>query len=164
VSNTGTLHFLCGKMASGKSTLATRLAAEHGAVLISEDVWLQRLYPVEISGFDDYLKYSARLKTVVAPHVSDLLQRGLNVVLDFPANVPKTRLWIRGLFEAARVPHILHFVDTPDERCLEQLQQRNRDRPEGSMEMTVEQFHAITALFRPPEPSENFEVRRYASP
>lgn len=32
------LHILCGKMASGKSTLSKKLRDEHHAILISEDV------------------------------------------------------------------------------------------------------------------------------
>ena len=60
-----TLHLLCGKIASGKSTLAKTLATEHAAIVLSEDQWLASLYPAEIralpttcavpSGFVEYL-------------------------------------------------------------------------------------------------------------
>ncbi len=43
-----TLHFLCGKLASGKTTLAQQIAKENHAVLISEDIWLSKLFPGEI--------------------------------------------------------------------------------------------------------------------
>lgn len=156
-----TLHFLCGKMAAGKSTLARELAERHGAVLISEDIWLQRLYPDEIGTFEDYLKYSRRLKLVVAPHAADLLRAGLSVVLDFPANVPVTRGWIRSIFERAEANHLLHWIDSPDEACLERLAIRNRELPEGSKEMSEAAFHAITALFVAPAVEEGFTVRKY---
>lgn len=157
-----TLHFLCGKMAAGKSTLAKRLAEEHGAILISEDIWLQRLYPEEIRTFEDYVQYSRRLKAVAGPHIEELLRLGMSVVLDFPANVPVTREWIRGLFERAAVPHLLHFVDTSNEDCLTRLAKRNRELPEGSKEMSEEAFHAITALFIAPTEAEGFTIRRYS--
>ncbi|MEX0871186.1 MAG: ATP-binding protein [Aquisalimonadaceae bacterium] len=156
--NTPTLHFLCGKLAAGKTTLAREIAAEHGAVLICEDIWLQRLFPTDIADFNDYLTYSARLKRVVAPHVRELLAIGQSVVLDFPANVPETRQWIRSIFEAANADHVLHFVDTPNRKCIEQMQRRNQERPEGSVETTVEQFERITSFFRPPAPEEGFNV------
>ena len=38
-----TLHFICGKAASGKTTLARDLAARHAAVLFGEDEWLTLL-------------------------------------------------------------------------------------------------------------------------
>jgi predicted kinase len=59
MSQTPTLHVLCGKLASGKTTLARRIAYENGAVSVSEDVWLSRLCPEEIATFEDYLVYDA---------------------------------------------------------------------------------------------------------
>jgi predicted kinase len=148
-------------MAAGKSTLAKKLAEQHGAILICEDLWLQQLYPTEIRGFDDYLVYARRLKAVIAPHVKALLAQGLSVVLDFPANVPAQRAWFRELIAASGADHLMHFVDPGRERCIEQLEQRNREQPPGSMPMSVEQFEAISALFVAPADDEGFELRTY---
>lgn len=156
-----TLHFMCVKMASGKGTLSRRLAERHGAVLICEDIWLQQLYPDEIPGFDDYLARARRLKAVIAPHVAQLLRAGVSVMMDFPANVPAQRAWFRALLDETGADHVMHFVDTPRARCIEQLHRRNRDKPPGSMAMTVEQFEAISALFVPPAPEEGFTIRTY---
>jgi len=43
-----TLHLLCGKIASGKSTLSAQLGALPGSVIISEDDWLATLYANEM--------------------------------------------------------------------------------------------------------------------
>jgi predicted kinase len=154
-----TLHFMCGKMAAGKSTLARKLAEQHKAILICEDIWLQQLYPTEIQAFDDYIVYARRLKAVLAPHVRSLLAQGLSVVLDFPANVPAQRAWFRSLIDDSGIDHVMHFVDTIHGRCIEQLHQRNREQPPGSMLMSVEQFEAISALFVPPGEDEGFRVQ-----
>ncbi|CUI95915.1 Uncharacterised protein [Achromobacter xylosoxidans] len=53
-SPTPTLHFLCGKIGAGKSTLAARLASRPDTLLISEDAWLAALYPGEILSVADY--------------------------------------------------------------------------------------------------------------
>jgi predicted kinase len=156
-----TLHFLCGKMAAGKTTLARHLSFRYNAILVCEDIWLQRLYPEEITDFDSYLTYSARLKSVVGPHVEALLKHGVSVVLDYPANTPRSRAWVRGIFEAAEADHVLHFVDTPDERCLEQLERRNQEKPDGSVEMSAAQFETITGFFVAPQAHEGFKVRVY---
>src|SRR5271157_5120421 len=86
-----TLFLLCGKIAAGKSTLATKLATAPGTILISEDQWLARLYRPELTTFADYIQYSARLREAIGPHVEDLLRKGTSVVLDFPANTLKQR-------------------------------------------------------------------------
>ncbi|NEQ39215.1 MAG: ATP-binding protein [Okeania sp. SIO3I5] len=55
-----TLHFFCGKMAAGKSTLAKHLSEKHNALLLEEDNWLSQLYPGEITDISGYIKYSGR--------------------------------------------------------------------------------------------------------
>ena len=42
-----TLRLLCGRIASGKSTLATELSHGPRTVVIREDDWLQALYGAE---------------------------------------------------------------------------------------------------------------------
>lgn len=58
----GTLVFFCGKMGAGKSTKALEMTRDIDAIVISEDDWLAKLYPEEINNFNDYIKYSSRLK------------------------------------------------------------------------------------------------------
>ena len=155
------LHLFCGKMASGKTTLSKKLASDHNTVLISEDIWLSKLYSEEISTFDDYLRYSSRLKPVVSQHVQDILAQGISVVLDFPGNVPSQRQWFRSIFEAADVNHVLHYIVASDSLCKEQLQKRNSEQPEGSMIMSEAEFDYITSYFQPPIADEGFNIIRY---
>jgi len=157
-----TLHFFCGKMAAGKSTLARKIAAKTNAVLISEDVWLSTLYPAEINNFNDYLTYSARLKAIVLPHVQTLLRQGLSVVLDFPGNTPKQRAWFRSIFEPAIANHVLHSIEVSDERCKQQLRKRNQGKSEGAAFTTEAEFDAITQYFQPPTTAEGFNLKTYA--
>jgi len=58
----GMLTFFCGKMGAGKSTKSADIALKRNAVLLSEDEWLQSLYPNMISSLEDYIEYSNRLK------------------------------------------------------------------------------------------------------
>ena len=155
------LHFFCGKMASGKTTLSKKLASDQNAILISEDIWLSKLYPEEIRNFDDYLKYSSRLKSIVSQYVQGILARQTSVVLDFPGNVPSQRLWFRSIFEAAKVNHALHYIVASDSLCKEQLRRRNTEQPEGSMVMSEAEFDHITAYFQPPIADEGFNVIRH---
>ncbi len=65
----------------------------------------------------DYIRNSRRLREAVGPHIQDLLRIGVSVVLDFPANTPSIRAWMRTIFEAAGADHRLHYLDVPDEVC-----------------------------------------------
>jgi predicted kinase len=153
-----TLHFFCGKMAAGKSTLARKLAEENSAILLVEDEWLAQLFPSEIATISDYIKYAPRLKKVMLSHVIALLSRDVSIVLDFPANTVEQRQWFRGLYETAKVAHILHYLDVSDEVCKRQLKERSRGKPEGSAFTTDAEFEAITQYFQPPSNSEGFNM------
>ncbi|MEB3177783.1 MAG: ATP-binding protein [Nostocaceae cyanobacterium] len=156
-----TLHFLCGKLASGKTTLARQIATENHAILISEDIWLSKLFPGEISSLSDYINYSSRFRNAIAPHAESLLRHGMSVVFDFAGNVPKHRSWVRSIFESADADHLLHYIIASDTLCKAQLRIRNELKPEGSQYTTEEEFDEITKYFVPPSSEEGFIVKEY---
>jgi predicted kinase len=153
------LHFLCGKMAAGKSTLARQLAHEHKAVLLSEDHFLAILFPGEIHSIADYVKYSSRVKDALSQHIVSMLRSGIPVVLDFPANTRRQRQWFRQLVDDAQVAHQLHYLEVPDEVCKTQLKERSRNLPPGAPFTSEAEFDAITKYFEPPLAEEAFNVR-----
>ncbi len=85
------LLFVCGKMAAGKSTLSRELAARENAVLLVQDEFLERLFPVEIVDIPSFVKYSSRVRDALAPHIRSLLSKGISVMLDFPGNTRNQR-------------------------------------------------------------------------
>lgn len=153
--------FLCGKMAAGKSTLARQLAERERAILFEQDHWVETLFPNLIVNVATYLEYSGRINRLVAPQVVDLLQRGINVVLDFPGNTRNQRAWFRGIIDRAGADHELHFVDTPDEVSRAQLKARSAHLPPGTPWTTDADFDLIASHFKAPEPDERFNVIRH---
>lgn len=156
-----TLHFFCGKMAAGKSTLARKLANENGAILLIEDDWLSQLYPVEINTIADYIQYAPRLRNAISNHVISLLSHGVSVVMDFSANTVTQRQWFRELFIKSHAAHKLHFLDISDEICKRQLRKRSEGKPEGAAFTSESEFEAITRYFQPPLDSEGFNLVKY---
>jgi predicted kinase len=159
----GTLHFISGRLAAGKTTLARRLVAEHHAVLFCEDVWLSKLSD-GISSFDDYLKWSRRCRLLMGPLIIDILRAGASVVLDFAGNRIDERAWARSLSEQAGSPHLLHFLDVDEEECLRRLLMRNQHKPEGLYfaSTTETEFRAICKYFQVPTPEEGLTITTYS--
>lgn len=158
-----TLHFICGKLASGKTTLARRIANETGAIIICEDEWLTRLFTGQIKTFRDYLDCSRRLRGLLGGHVQALLRSGVSVAFDFAGNTPQERQWVRSLFDGAGAAHRLHYLSASDDVCKAQLRHRNETRPEGLYwaSTTEAEFDEITRYFVAPDPAEGFEVVGY---
>lgn len=151
------LHLMSGKIASGKSTLAKRLAAEGDAILLSEDHWLARLYPDQIKSVTDYVRLARQIREVVGPLVIDLLKAGVTVVLDFPGNTPQDRQWLRSLADSAEVLHRVHYIELDDETCRNRLHLRNR-RAEHEFAATDAEFDLITRYFRAPDKDEGLQI------
>jgi predicted kinase len=151
------LHLFCGKIASGKSTLATRFAQEPNSVLISQDGWLAQLFPGEIKTLPDYVRCSGRLRNAMGPHITSLLRLNVSVSLDFPANTRAARTWMRQIFEGAGVGHQLHYLDVPDELCLERLHLRNA-KGEHDYVVSDDEFFQFGEYFQPPETAEGFQL------
>ena len=157
------LTLLCGKMAAGKSTKAADLVASRSAILFSEDAWLSELYPGQIGSVDDYVKYSRLIKPVVKPLVQSLLRKELDVVMDFPANTPGQRAWLRSIFEEVGAPHELIYLDVSDELCLENLSKRRAEQPDRAATDTEEMFRAMSCYFSEPSEDEGFNIIRLSA-
>jgi predicted kinase len=161
-SAAGSLHFICGKAASGKTTLARELALRYAAVPFIEDEWLV-LLETEINGLADFVRHSRRLRAALAPLVLRLLRLGVSVVLDFAGNTVPERAWIRSLFESAGADHVLHYIVASNELCKARLRLRNDTKPDGLYYgyVSEELFDKVTQYFMPPSDEENFNVTRY---
>ena len=155
------LYFMCGKMAAGKSTHARELARTKNAVIFVQDEILSALYPGEIGDIEGFVKYSARVRDALSLHITELLSRGVSVVLDFPGNTRAQRQWFRGLIEAAGAEHELHYIDAANDLCKRQLRLRSQGLPAGSPWTTDAEFDAITAYFQAPTEDERFNVIRH---
>ncbi len=98
--------------------------------------------------------HAQRVRAVVGPLVTELLAQGQPVALDFPANIPTARDWLRSLAEAAGACPVLHHLDVPDPTCLAHIAARNRERPEGSPPLTPTDFPHSSSFFQPPRREE----------
>jgi predicted kinase len=136
------LHLLCGKIASGKSTLSAKLGSSPGTVIVSEDRWLAALFTMK-------------------PHLVSLLKAGLSVVLDFPANTQTNREWMMSIIKESGASNQLHYLKVSDEVCKSRLRARNA---EGVHEFSAsdQQFDIITRYFEEPTADEGFDITEYS--
>jgi len=156
--NNAVLHLLCGRIAAGKSTLAKSLARRHNAVLISEDAYLSALLTDPIQNFQDYQNYSQRFQALIKPTCLDMLERGNPVVLDFPANSPSSRQWLKELIAHTNVRHLLHYLTASNQECWQQFQQRKQTHGANASPIADGAFEEINHYFEPPDVTEGFNV------
>ena len=148
-----------GKMGAGKSTKSKQVSQKRNAVLISEDEWLSKLYPNQITSFDDYIHYSSLLKPLVKSHVLDILKTGTSVVMDFPANTVNQRKWFKELISEANAPNELIYINVSNDICLKQIEKRRIEIPERAIYDTESMFIEVTKYFQEPDQSEGFNIQ-----
>ncbi len=154
-----TLHFIYGLPGAGKTRLGRALAEHHRGVFLCEDEWLLSLGGT-ITTVAEYRAASQRVRAVMGPLATRMLEVGVPVVLDFAANTVRDRAWVRGLVEAAGAEHVLHVLDVPVDECRRRLHQRNAEQPPGLYfgHVADELFDAIVPHIVPPAPEEGFRV------
>ena len=157
-----TLHLICGKIAAGKSTLASKLEEEMACIRLSEDELLSSLYPNEITTLEQFRTRSSRLENALTPLVSDILLSGKDVVLDFHANTRKRRAWMRSIIEKSGCAHVLHVLNVADDVCKKRLRARNESN-EHAYQTSDEEFDQFSAYFEHPTEDEGFNIRIHES-
>jgi predicted kinase len=151
-----TLTLFCGLPGSGKTTLATRLAAAGRGVRICTDDWQAEL------GIDHAdLAAHERLQTVLYGHALELLRHGVDVILEdgLWQRVERVQKFSDGRAAGARIE--LHVFDVPIDTLWARLQQRNRHGAPGAHPVSWDELRWACSVFEPPTPEELATVDRY---
>jgi predicted kinase len=143
------LILICGLPASGKSTLARRLATERQAIRLDKDTWV-----ADLGGdvWDD--DFRVRVESLLWGLTQDLLAQGVSVILEWGhwARVERDekRLGARALGAGVE----LHYVTAPIDELLRRAQQRTAAGQWTADPMTREHFETWATIFQAPGEAE----------
>lgn len=115
---------ICGRIASGKTTYARRLCREGNAVLLSCDELMLTLYSADLGVRHD--EVAGRAQRYLYQKALELLKAGVSVVLDWGFWTAASRRYARNMFESRGFACELHYLNTPMEQILENIDRRNR--------------------------------------
>ena len=143
------LVLICGLPASGKSTLARRLAREIPAIRLDKDEWTTRLGR---DVWDD--EFRVRLERQLWALAQELLARGQSVILEWGhwARVERDekRLGARALGVGVE----LHHLEVPLDELVERARRRNVSGEWTAAPMTRAHFEQWATVFQPPDEDE----------
>lgn len=141
----------CGKICSGKSTYAARLRKELGAVLLSIDEIMLGLFGQHAGEMHD--EYVSRTEKYLLSKSVELIESGINVVLDWGAWTRAKRAEVRDFYDSRGIGYELHYLEVSDEIWKERIKKRNIAVSEGNADAYyVDENLAAKfgAVFEPP--------------
>jgi predicted kinase len=143
------LVLICGLPASGKSTLARRLAPIVPAVRLDKDDWATQL---GADVWDD--DFRVRLERQLWVLAQDLLARGQSVILEWGHWARMERDEKRLAARALGVGVELHYLDAPLEELIERAERRNASGEWTASPMTRAHFEMWATGFQAPDEEE----------
>ena len=162
----GKVILICGKIGSGKTTYANELAKRVNAVNISQDELMLGLFGAEFYRTEPkkYEEYCARVETYVKRKAGEAAKAGAIVICENGFWSRSERDGLRKLYSDMGVPCELHYIDTPQEQRLKNIERRNAEIRRGNSHFYLTGEQDIHHFFEIPDDSEiDVRVKQPAS-
>ena len=123
----GKVILVCGKVGSGKTTYATKLATRLNAVIITQDELMYGLFGTELyyNDREQYYKYVTWVEEFVKRKAGEAAKAGAVVICENGFSLRSERDDLRMLYSGMGVEYEFHYIDTPEEQRLRNIQKRN---------------------------------------
>lgn len=118
---------ICGKICSGKSTYAEQVRIQKQAALLSVDEITLALFGQYCGDKQD--EYVERTKKYLFDKSLELIEVGINVVLDWGFWMKKERDCAKEFYEARNIECEFHYIDISDKTWKARLTKRNSAIP-----------------------------------
>ncbi len=113
----------CGKICSGKSTYARELRRRHHAAVLSVDEITLALFGPEPGDMLD--EYVQRAETYLYQKSVELVETGINVVLDWGFWTKRERDEAREFYAAHGIACYFHYLEIGEEEWRRRIEKRN---------------------------------------
>lgn len=146
---------ICGKICCGKSTYAEQLRQQMKAVVLSCDEITLALFGQHIG--EDHDLYVERTQTYLYWKAAQILQTGINVILDWGFWMKSEREEARAFFNARGLDCEFHYIDIAPQTWEVRREKRNRAVAAGQTEayyVDAPLARKFENIFEPPQKEE----------
>ena len=153
------IFLMCGKICSGKSTHAEKLRKEYNAVILSVDEITLALFGQDAGEKHDY--YVEKLKEYLYKKSLEILEAGVNVVLDWGYWIKAERDFAREYYGSRGVEYEFHYIHISDEEWYRRLAKRNEEvlaKKTDAYYVDDGLAKKFQAIFEKPEKAEDIKV------
>ena len=147
---------ICGKICSGKSVYARRLAETEPAVILSCDEVTSALFDNDLGEAHDGM--SVRIQRYLLGKAEELVRAGCTAILDWGFWRAAERKALSARCRTLGIPCQWHYIDVSDADWRQNIAERNRRvaRGEGGSDYYLDDglMEKLLSLWEPPAPEE----------
>ena len=149
-------YVICGFIGAGKTTFARKLEKETGAIRITKDEWVIKIFGNKITSDKNFEKYDKNITALATDIAFKILKSGGDVIIDEGFWVKSQRDDIKKRISEVGAKPILYYVECSVEKMRERVVARTKTPPEDSFEISEEMFDIYLKYWQPPEEDEEF--------
>jgi predicted kinase len=152
-----TVYLICGFIGSGKTTFARKLEKETGAIRITKDEWMVRMFGNKPPD-DKFEEYDEKICNISRDLAFTLVKKGVDVIIDegFWAREQRDEMKKRSQKSGAQA--VLYYVRAPMEKMKTRVLERSKNPPQDSFEISEKMFDYYTQYWKPPTEDEGFII------
>lgn len=153
-------HIICGFIGAGKTTFARKLEKETGAIRITKDEWMVKIFGNTITSDKNFAEYDRNVTELAKNIAFNILKTGKDVIIDegFWAKSQRDNIKKKILELGARP--ILYYVECPIEEMRERVVNRSKIPPTDSFEISGNMFDSYVKYWEPPVEDEEFMLAK----
>jgi len=149
-------YLICGFIGAGKTTFARKLEIETGAVRITKDEWMVKIFGNRITADQNFVEYDKQVNELATQTAFKILKAGSDVIIDEGFWPKSQREEMKKKVIELGVTPFLYYVESTIEEMRERVVTRSENPPEDSFEISGEMFDSYLKHWEPPTEDEEF--------
>lgn len=148
-------YVICGFIGAGKTTFARKLEKEIGAVRITKDEWMIKIFGNKITSDKNFELYDHNIIELARNISFKILKSGGDVIIDEGFWVKSQRDDIKKKIISVGAKPIFYYVECPIKKMKERVLNRSKYPPIDSFKINEEMFDTYLKYWEPPTVEED---------
>ena len=151
-------YVICGFIGAGKTTFARKLEKETGAIRVTKDEWIIKIFGNKITLDNNFEVYDKNITKLATDIAFKILKAGKDVIIDEGFWVKSQRDDIKKKILQVGAKPIFYYVESSVEKMKERVTNRSKNPTKDSFEISEEMFNSYLKYWQAPDESENVKV------
>jgi predicted kinase len=147
-------YIICGFIGSGKTTFARKLEKETGAIRITKDEWIIKIFGNKITSDKNFERFDNNITELTRDFALKILKAGKDVIIDEGFWVKSQRDDIKKKILQVGAKPIFYYVECSIEKMKARVINRSKSLTTDSFEINEEMFDKYLKYWEPPTKEE----------